>query len=94
MKRSLACLYVACLRACWFDLWEEGCLNPNACTGKPLVIVINKIDVATLADLTKEEQKQITDLVDGVEGSKIVSISTLMDEGACLSARSCPFVCT
>lgn len=49
--------------------------------GKPLVIVINKIDVATLADLTKEEQKQITDLVDGVEGSKIVSISTLMDEG-------------
>lgn len=54
---------------------------PSHGAGKPLVVVINKIDVCRLADIGEAEQKQIRAMVEGVEGAKLVEISTLQDIG-------------
>jgi nucleolar GTP-binding protein len=49
-------------------------------TGKPLVVVFNKSDVATLEDVSKEEHDAIMDAIDK-SGAKYISTSTLTDVG-------------
>jgi nucleolar GTP-binding protein len=49
-------------------------------TGKPLVVVLNKCDVATLDDVSTEEHDAIMDAIDK-SGAKWIATSTLTDIG-------------
>jgi len=63
--------------------------------GKPLVVVINKIDVCRLSDIGEAEQRQIRALVDGVEGARLVEISTLQNIGVAeLKETACELLLT